>query len=182
MRISKSIIYLGLISLAGCTSLKVVTDQLEGTDFSKFRTYQIMEPETVGGEKIYFNQLNRNRVKNAVKEQMEVRNYELAEEADLNVHIYVKTETKMDVVPVPSARYGGYRYWGYESTGVRSYKEGTLIIDLVDVSSGNLVWHGVAVKTIDGPYKDMEERIRKVVVAIFDKYPYMAGPNTSEYQ
>ncbi len=51
--------------------------------------------------------------------------------------------------------------------------QGTLVIDLVDASTGELVWHGWAHDTLD-PTLTTEERERKVeeaVAAILARFP-----------
>jgi hypothetical protein len=52
---------------------------------------------------------------------------------------------------------------------VRQYKQGTLIIDLIDASTKELVWRGVGKSEITN--EDREEQIKQVVSDILAKYP-----------
>jgi len=59
------------------------------------------------------------------------------------------------------------------NSNIYSYKEGTLIIDLMDNKTKNLMWRGWAVRDIKESYspKEVEELIEEVVSKIFRKFP-----------
>src|SRR4051812_12301120 len=81
--------------------------------------------------------------------------------------------------------YGGLGYggWGYGPSYVEEVTKGSLIIDLVDASTGQLLWRGTKEGTMH-PHKDPEERTeksREVVAKIFKKFPESGAVATSGY-
>jgi hypothetical protein len=76
--------------------------------------------------------------------------------------------------------YGGMYhpyYWGGGMTSsnttysVQNYKDGSLIIDVVDVKTQKIVWEGVGNKEIDKPSKDPESAIKQAVASIMASFP-----------
>ncbi len=71
--------------------------------------------------------------------------------------------------------YGGYGgYGGYGTT----YTEGTLVIDIIDAKTDELVWRGAAVSTIDDTTYDAKE-INKAVEKILEEFPPRLYPSKS---
>ena len=68
-------------------------------------------------------------------------------------------------------RLGGMGMGGTSTTTEQDYQVGTLVVDLWDPSSKQLVFRGTASQTIsDNPQKSTE-RINKAMAQIFEKYP-----------
>jgi hypothetical protein len=51
------------------------------------------------------------------------------------------------------------------------YREGTLIIDLMDASNKNLLWRGWGTSVIDGPIDLTEKQINDAVTKILKAFP-----------
>ena len=76
--------------------------------------------------------------------------------------------------------YGGYYRPYYGGVGMSSsstnydvqhYKDGSLIIDIVDAKSNKLIWQGTGNKEIDKPAKDPDTAIPKAIAAIMETFP-----------
>jgi hypothetical protein len=80
----------------------------------------------------------------------------------------VTTQTRVDV-----SGYGGYRYrsWGTATAHVSEIPIGNLMVDLVDASSGQLVWRGMASGTVSSKPEKSEKKINKVVGKMFKDFP-----------
>jgi hypothetical protein len=80
--------------------------------------------------------------------------------------------------------FGFYRYgWGipympygngYGPGGMKTYTQGTLIIDIADAKTNELVWRGTVSGNVDN-LKVLEKQIYKGVKAILKKYPVTPG-------
>ena len=80
---------------------------------------------------------------------------------------------------------GFYRpyYWGgagmYGSSSstvdVQHYKDGSLIIDIIDSKEKKLVWQGIGNKEIDGPVKNPDKTIPEAIASIMAGFPPGAG-------
>ncbi len=77
--------------------------------------------------------------------------------------------------------YGGYGYpyggYGYGSHGaVTTYTEGTLVIDIIDAGTNELVWRGAAVSALGDATYDAKD-INKAVEKILEEFPPLSYPS-----
>jgi hypothetical protein len=67
--------------------------------------------------------------------------------------------------------YGGYGGMGSSTTRVRTYNQGTIVIDMWDAKAKELVWRGIVTDTIsDNPQKNID-KINKGLARVFERYP-----------
>jgi hypothetical protein len=166
--------FIVLILISCSTSIKVQTDYTEGTNYEKYKTYKIVEVEA---DKTGINEITLTRVINAVKREMESKGFSKSNNPDLEVHLIGLVANKVDT-DVYTDYYGrGYyrRSFGYGIPSTRvdvtEYKEGTLIIDLVDAEKGQLVWQGIGTARMNEDPKGRAERVNKAVMQILREYP-----------
>lgn len=173
-----AIIILGglLFSCAGSNSL-VKTDFDKDVDFTKFKTFYWAEDidNNKEGHPLLNNSLNTKRIKAAIASEMEGRGYVLSSEnPDLLVNFNIVLEEKTEYRTVPNTM--GYRYWmGRDDVRPYKYKEGTLIIDLVDQDEKQLVWQGYSSGIMKEKARAIEESIRASISLIFSEYRYRAS-------
>ena len=121
----------------------------------------------------------QERIVSAISSQLKARGMSESETPDLLVytHVQISTEQRVDTT---GFGYGGYPGWGgwgggyaTSSAVVTNVPIGTLITDIVDAKTNELVWRGVATDTLltnPTPEKS-EKRINKAVTKLFYKYP-----------
>ena len=101
---------------------------------------------------------------------------------DLIVHTASIFKDKQSVTANSSYYgYGGYYRpygWGgamgvssYTTYDVQNYKDGSIIIDIVDAKTQKLIWEGVGNKEIDSPAKDPEKAINEAIASIMSDFP-----------
>lgn len=175
-----------LLLLAGCaTGPRVSAEADPRADFSRYRTFAFYSPLAI--EKEGYTTLVSERMKAAVRAQMEARGYTYrSEDPDLWVNINAYMERRTDVTTTPYVDYGYYysyrarRYvavpfWN-DRVDVYRYTEGTVNVDLIDVDRNALVWEGIAVgRMANLEPADRDARIDSTVAEIFARYPYRAG-------
>jgi len=157
-------------------SLKITTDYDKSVDFSKYKSFAIYNTE---GLTDALSQLNHDRVINAVKTEMAKKGFaENTGAPDLMVNINAVLKQKSSVSSTNYYAYGSvYRpyTWGpgvsYTDYDVRHYKDGSLIIDVVDAQAKKLVWQGIGNKEIDKPSKNPDTDIPKAVSSIMVDFP-----------
>jgi hypothetical protein len=167
----KIIALLILIVLMACSSIKVSYDYDRQADFSKYKTYAFSEESMDMG----LDQLNRDRVIDAVKNQMALKGFIQSHTPEVVVDIHVKGEKKTTATATTTGTPRMYRYGGYATTQVTydEYIEGTMFITLVDKAEDKIIWQGIGTKTIDenaSPEK-REESINSSVEKIMANYP-----------
>ncbi|MCU4156032.1 DUF4136 domain-containing protein [Carboxylicivirga sp. A043] len=157
--------------LGSCSSIRTTADWDPSADFRAYQTFNFSQSFS----EVKVSDLDKRRIKNAIKVEMEKRGYSLSEQPDLLVNGYV---TAVDKTVVTNTHYGGcgpyYYGWGgwYTSTDVNKYREGTLIISLIDVRQKQLVWEGRAEGFI--PPSRGEKRTRatdELMKQLFLEYP-----------
>jgi hypothetical protein len=152
--------------LMGCSPVAIRTDFDTAVDFNAYQTYRWMpHPDKQGKNVVPKGSFLDVRVKRAVQREMERKGYVLRErgpvDALLAYHVTVKQRVNV-------AHYG-YGYW-FGRTYVNRYKEGTLIIDIVDAEVKQLAWRGTATGAVSS-VNESEESINKTVAKILEKYP-----------
>ena len=158
------------------SSLKVSTDYDKSVDFTKYKTFGLYNPEN---QNQAISQMNQNRIVEAIKSEMTKRGYvEDTASPDLLVNSTTVFKDKVAVSSTNTYMYGGmYRPYGWgpgvsnTNNDVRHYKDGSLIIDIVEASSKKLLWQGTGNKDIDGPIKDPDTNIPKAIAMIMSDFP-----------
>ncbi|MDN5203928.1 DUF4136 domain-containing protein [Fulvivirgaceae bacterium BMA10] len=171
----KTLIMITLVALTACAPrISIHTDFDKAADFKQYKTFNWSSEvdELNKAYPMYDNTLNRKRIKNAIQSELTKRNYQLNDQdPDLLVDFHILVEDKSGTVMHDMGR---YRYWrDYELT-LYEYKQGTLVIHLVDGGKKQLVWQGSATAVLDEKPTKVEEKINITVAKIFEKYQHSA--------
>ncbi len=165
--------------LAPAAQAKINVDYSDDADFSSYKTYAWKDGTPVD------NQLIERRIRAAIDEQLAAKGWKKVEgEADcyLLTHASVEGQTRVDVNNFGYAGHGwgGWGGWhgyghpgafGSTSVNVREVQIGTLLVDILDGASGDLVWRAVATGTVRNNPSKSEKRINKGAAKMFRKFP-----------
>ncbi|PWT96625.1 MAG: DUF4136 domain-containing protein [Bacteroidetes bacterium] len=168
-----------IIILHSCeSSLKVTSDYDKAANFSQYKTFSVVQMDQQNQS---ISQLNQNRIINAVKSELTKKGLQESANPDLLVNIVTILKDKQSVTANSNYYgYGGaYRPYswgggmasGYTTYDVHEYKDGSIIVELVDAKQKNLVWEGIGNKEIDKPASDPDKAISEAIAAILAKYP-----------
>ncbi len=186
MKNSKSVLLFTLfaILLTACgPTLKVTSDYDKDANFTGYKSFNFYNLKTTGS----VSQLNADRIVNAIKAELISKGYkENSVSPDLMVNAVTILKDKQSVSATTNYYgYGGlyrpYSYWGggmaYGTTSVNTYnyKDGSLVVDIVDAKSNKMVWQGTGNSEIDKAPKDPTEVINKAVTKIMESFPANAG-------
>jgi len=161
--------------LTGCSpQIGVYSDFDPDYDLSTYKTFDWGQKVKIeeGRNPLHYNELNDKRIKAAVLDQMTMRGYQLtSDNPDLIFHYHIIIDDQSVVATDPYG-YNYGTYWTHTQTNVFTYQQGTLILDLMERKSQNLIWRGWAVTDI-GQIKpdEVSEIIKRTVAQIFKKYP-----------
>ena len=178
----KTCAWLALVSAAGwiaCSGIRVTTDYDPNADFSDVRSYAWLDESSgVEGDRPDVASLLDRRVRAAVEAEFQRKGIQRVDRSAAKVLVtyHLGVESKLDVDTINTGYgYGPYgRYGGISSTTtVREYQEGTLLIDVVEPSSKQLVWRGAGQARIREYSKpeEREQRINQAVKEILEKFP-----------
>jgi hypothetical protein len=167
---------LTLPALAVAQDVKIDLDK--AYDFSGAKTYAIAIGTTWG------NDLSQRRVLAEIDQEIASKGWQKADaaKADIVVVLHGATQTKRSANTFYSGTggYGGYRYGGFggtatASTVVNEYTVGTLVVDMFDAKSKNLVFRGTAEDEISDNAERNAKRLEKASTKLFKNFPPTKG-------
>lgn len=171
----RTIIIISILALTACSpDIRVYSDHDPDYQMKQFKTFdwgQQADIET-NGNPLYYNELNDKRIKSAILKELSSRGYVRTDaDPDLVIHYHIIIDDQSVITTEPFGYFYG-PYWMRMRTDVYSYREGTLIIDLMDTKTKNLVWRGWATAAIDMiPQEQTEEIINRAIAKIFRRFP-----------
>lgn len=166
-KIAAAFAFLLMASLA-TTGQDVHYNFMPGTDFSKYHTYKWVLIE--GGS--HPNQIVDAEIKQAVDGQLAMKGLTKtdSDKADLYVgyQISVDQERQWNAYGM-----GGVRWGGMGTATSSTISNGTLVLDLYDPSTKQLVWTGNATKTLDpsGNQEKNQKNLNKAMAKLLKNYP-----------
>jgi hypothetical protein len=165
-------IFLSLVALAACSTVKIAADYDRQADFSKYKTYKL-NPSNLSE---VLGQLNADRVINAVEKELKLKGFSPSDSPDVIVDVHIKTQQRQEATATTTGMGPyGYRWGGYSTTSIdyNEYTEGTMFITLIDASTERIAWQGTGSKTLDetASAQKREESIQYSVQQILSQYP-----------
>jgi len=157
-----------LVSCIGATSQDVRHNYMPGVDFSNYHTYKWIEIE--GGA--HPNQIVDAEIKQSVDSQLATKGLTKTDsgKADLNVGYQVAVDKEKQWNAWGTGRgFGGGMGTATQST----ISVGSLVLDMYDPTSKQLVWTGTATKSID-PSSNQEKNqknLNKAMQKLLKDYP-----------
>lgn len=175
--------------LAGCAATPPTIDYDPAVDFSQYKTFAFIgeHPLLRGEGAESASPLLEGRLMQITENILSARGFKRVadrESADIAIGFTVGGREKIQVNSYPEPYrpyYGGYgRGWGgayygggmATTTTVRQYTEGTLSVDVYDVSEHKPIWHGKATKRItEKMQENRQETITEIVTGILATFP-----------
>jgi hypothetical protein len=173
MRTSKAMIGLLflLVSARLAAAQTVAVDSDPTAHFSSYKTFMWIEKPH-----IRIDPLMEPRLVDAVNAALTSKGWQLVDAgADVGIDAHVATRERHALETLYSG-FGpgwGWHYWGGGTafTTVAPYEVGTLVVDLFDVHTKQLIWRGVATDTLsEKPQKDTK-KLEKAVDKLFKDFP-----------
>ncbi|WP_424493980.1 DUF4136 domain-containing protein [Salinimicrobium sp. GXAS 041] len=177
--------------IVGCGP-KVNTDKKTSRDLSNYSSYSFLPNQDTILNSNYDNDYINEIVIDGINQNMKEQNLRLERsQPDLLVYYHIMFDEEMAVNASPvytnysyyrpgyyvGPYYRNYLYNNYftipriAGTGIEQvpYKEGTIVVDLIDRRTNEIVWRGRANDVVQAGNLDQE--IRDYINAIFEEYP-----------
>jgi hypothetical protein len=158
-----------ILFLFHCSSMRIAIDYDKDVSFEKYKTFSLIKPKYKPQRTgISQNPLFTKEVLHEIQTVLESKGFEKAESresSDFLVHFYAMIQHRRDIVP-PAYHVGRWgRVWRTRPGHVVHYKEGTLIIDIVDRTEKDLIWQGVGKGILDphNPAANLIEAVKEVL-------------------
>ena len=156
--------------LAAAQDVKIDFDK--AFNFSTVKTYSIALGTTWG------NNLSERRVLEEFDGEISGKGWKKVPEAEANILVVLHgaTQTKRSANTFYSGM-GGYGYRGFgggmatASTVVNEYPVGTLVVDMFDAKTKNLVFRGIAEDELSDNPERNKQRLEKASAKMFKNFP-----------
>ncbi len=171
-----ALVLLPLALLAGCSGYTINHDYDVTANFSRYKTFDYYTSKKgTGGT----TSLMDKRVRTSVEKELQAKGFAMETKADPDflVTYYPIVQDRKVRTNVRMGWGWGYRpfYGGVSTTTsqVRHYKEGTIVIEMVDFKTNQMIWHGAAVGALTGlsSPEDANEAVPKAVRDILANFP-----------
>jgi hypothetical protein len=162
-----------------CLAGEAKNDFDPDVDFTRYKTFTFIGGKSLDRSGWLDEADMRERFKNLIAGSLEMRG--LAEvprdaKASLEIRYWVARREKQDVSVISfgaTSMWGGYPpYWGgawgysYEEYVITNYAEGTLVVDLIDPSTKELVWRTFLKQKIEDRAKAYNEAKKNLYKAM----------------
>jgi hypothetical protein len=180
---------LGVVSLlalfAGCGTVHVQTASEPNFSIVNYQTFNFCHPER-DPNPAWYKPEYRDYTKGTLRLEMEAHGLIMGDDPDLLVCYYLRTKNKTFDLEHPTAQgsspagvmksYFGFFYGSGQSLNQQNsipYREGTLVVDLVERKTQKVVWQGIAQGALYSKDTDeeVERRIEEAVHKIFEPFP-----------
>ena len=144
---------------------KVNVDADPAATFDQYKTYM-----WVDGTKSP-NPLGEQRIHAAVEERLAAAGLRKAtENPDLAVATHVLVDEKKELT---AYGFGAYPRWGggISTARVDTYVQGTLVLDMYDAKTKQMVWRGVGTDTASDKAEKNTEKVNRALDKMFKQYP-----------
>jgi hypothetical protein len=163
---------LSLALLGAAFAQHVQTDFDHQANFSQYKTYSWQEIKPA-------NSLWDARIKNAVDAQLAAKGWTQVESGGDVAVVAMKSSKTQRTLQTFYDGFGGGWGWrrfggggfGDSTTTEQDYKVGTLVIDLYDAKTKQLIWRGSAQDTVSDKASKNEKNLDKGVAKMFKKFP-----------
>jgi len=167
---------LSLALLGACTTYKITYDYDVTASYGRYRTFDYYTSKKgTGGT----TSLMDKRVRAAVERELQAKGFAMETKGDPDVLVtYYPIVTDRKVRTTTHVGWG----WGYRPiygrvgttrSQVHHYKEGTIVIEIVDFKTNQLIWQGAAAGALTGLHdpQDADEVVPRAVKDILAKFP-----------
>lgn len=177
----KKIAHFLIISMCGCSpAIRTYYDYDKQDNIQRYTTFawQAENQTEIKINPLYYSELNDKRIKEAVNDLLKVKGYIITDKnPELVLHYHIVVDERSVLVPDPY----GYMYGDYfmrPRSDIFTYREGTLILDFMNLKNKTLVWRGWAVAAMEVVLYDTKNTdilIRSAVSKILLNLPQSSG-------
>jgi len=150
--------------LSGCSSMKTTTDWDRETDFSRYRTFAILDENPINNPEIH------NAFVRVIEVAMQEKGFTPAtSDPDLMVSVYGRADA---TVRLDMWTYAYDPWWGpYAAIAPRNVDVGTVVLDIADARRKQLVYRAIATDALPERPRGDGSLIFKAVDSLLADFP-----------
>ena len=147
--------------MASCSSIRVLSDYESETDFTTFKTFNLLEHKVDFSAGL--NPLNKSMVEKEIVAKMTELGYTQSDNPELQIGFYISKKTIHG--SIISDYYEDYNY--ERKFEAFDYVQGTLVVDIIDANKKEIIWHGILQRPTDETLKNRDKRITQNIEKLF---------------
>jgi len=168
--------FLFIYLFTACTTVRIVSDFDPSRDFSVYKTYRWVKVKESNPKDILAkDELLRKRVQFAVDKNLQMKGFSKLEEGEPDFVVFAHADVQGRMNVYHRGSYWYHPWWGPYGgyTSVSYYKEGTLVIDIVDNTDKELSWRGLGSGIVRhySDTKELQEDIDLIVSEMLKSFP-----------
>ncbi len=189
----KRIIFLGfglamVLGLSGCATIATTSDYVKTENFSNLKTYSwVSDVQKKTGDARVDSALTDSRIRNAIDNELLAKGFQKqasgATDFKVSYQAMIETKTVETIIDppymAPSAadiRSGDFHNdWAFagKTAFVDEYDEGTVLVDIVNPKTNQLIWRGTGKATVleNASPEKREARINEGIKKILSQFP-----------
>jgi hypothetical protein len=185
-RVRASLVLLStMLAMSACNGVQVRTLVAPDADFTGRTTFRLMNAAKLRGDAqlashdpMLVNSITYRRIRAALRSALESKGYRYSDDnASMEVAYYATAQQKLDV-RMWDYGYGWRRFWG-PRTEVDEYEEGSVVVDVVDPSTHELLWRGQGRAVVSTDPDEYASQLEKAAAAIISKFPQAKATSTN---
>lgn len=164
------------VAVTGCATMSVSSHVQRGLDFTQYRTYDWGPADALptGDPRLDQDAFFEDHMQGAVERQLAAKGVERvsAGTPDLLIHYHASITQRIDVNRVD--REYGYCYDPECLVKVIDFEAGTLVLDIVDTRTKQVIWRGWAQHSLGDMLENrdrMARRIDEAVSRMLERFP-----------
>lgn len=145
---------------------EVKTDYDHHANFSQFHTYYWEKVKTT-------DPLWQSRIQDAVDHALQAKGWQRVDNGgDVALTAVGSTHNQQEYTTFYNGM-GGWRWGGFgeTTTQVENYPVGSLVLDLYDAHTKQLIWRGVGQESLSDKPEKNEKKLEKTVNKMFEHFP-----------
>jgi hypothetical protein len=175
------------VALASCgPAVRVSTTVAPNARFEHLGRFRVLTPPNrpdgrrLPNDPMLVNSITNEAMRSTIVDAFKSRGYALDPgNPDFNVAYYASARERLDVTMWDYGYPGRWGGWGPRPmyATARPFTEGTVIIDVIDSKSNDLLWRGRGVSAVSDDPEEFQKSLREAVNAIIKKFPVISPPH-----
>ena len=154
-----------VLGLGACAPLRVSSHVDTRADFSRFKTFDWGPADALpaGDPRLDANGFFKDHMQGAVEREMVLKGYEHAREGstpDVRIHFHAVIRERLNVSALDVRQ--GYCSGADCNAGVSEFEEGTLIVDVMDARTNQLIWRGWAQDSVGNTLENQDKLANRI--------------------
>jgi hypothetical protein len=165
-----AVVLYALILSVGCAPVTVSYDYDKSVDFATLKTYDWLDIPL----EEQADELTVKRIKNSIDSQLNAKGFaRTTASPGFVILLHGFTEIVTNVVDWGPTYGGYYSYWHNNRVNVYEYEEGTVILDIIDPTTKDLIWRGRSTGMVESQLtpEERDKKINESVALLMQNFP-----------